>query len=108
MLSAESRVAPARGVSTATWLNGEVGQDELRKSRTCVDRTRSELGSVTINCRIRDELTKDRYPARKHLKWQSSEQAQWQAGEKDKKLLKKSEWQIEQPCPQSVQKFTPD
>jgi hypothetical protein len=22
---------------------------------------------VTINCRIRDELTKDRYPARKHV-----------------------------------------
>src|SRR6266481_5983429 len=25
---------------------------------------------VTINCRIRDELTKDRFPARKHVEWQ--------------------------------------
>ena len=59
---------------------------------------------VTINCRIRDELTKDRYPARKHVKWQSSKQSPdgRQAGEKDKKLVKKSEWQMEQPsavCP---------
>jgi hypothetical protein len=30
---------------------------------------------VTINCRIRDELTKDRHPSRKHVEWQSSEQS---------------------------------
>src|SRR5271165_6307511 len=54
---------------------------------------------VTINCRIRDELTKDRYPARKHVEWQSSEQSPMagRLGEKDKELVKKSEWQIEQP-----------
>src|SRR6266481_357083 len=54
---------------------------------------------VTINCRIRDELTKDRFPARKHVEWQSSEQSPMagRLGEKDKELVKKSEWPIEQP-----------
>jgi ferritin-like protein len=54
---------------------------------------------VTINYRIRDELTKDRYLARKHVEWQSSEQSPMagRLGEKEKELVKKSEWQIEQP-----------
>src|SRR6266436_5540972 len=52
---------------------------------------------VTINCRIRDELTKDRYPRKVHVEWQSSEQSPIAGRLGEKELVKKSEWQIEQP-----------
>jgi hypothetical protein len=47
-------------------------------------------------------LTKDRYPTRKHVEWLIGTKPNGrQAGEKDKELVKKAEWQIEQPvrCP---------